>query len=72
MYWLITSYDLHIGAPLLDVLSPIIIVYSVIYIIVNGGISSRIFHSLKNDKHEFAHMKKGASLTVKDLSLIPG
>ncbi len=72
VYWLITSYDLHIGAPLLDVFSPIIIVYSLIYIIANGGMPSRIFHSLKNDKHEFAYMKKDTSLNVKDLSLIPG
>ncbi|GAN34156.1 MAG: hypothetical protein DYG83_07655 [Candidatus Brocadia sp. AMX2] len=71
VYWLITSYDLHVGAPLLDFFSPIIIVYSVIYTIVNGGIQSRIFHSLKNDKHEFARMKKDTSLNVEDLSLIP-
>lgn len=58
VYWLITSYDLHIGAPIVDVFSPIIIIYSVIYIIAHGGIQSRIFHSLKDDTHEFTHMEK--------------
>lgn len=32
---LITEYDLHVGAPFLDILSPIIIIYSAAYFITN-------------------------------------
>lgn len=70
VYWLITSYDLHIGSPFLDIFSPIIIIYSVIYIITTGGIQGRIFHSLKKDKYESARMEKDTSLNAKDRSLI--
>ncbi len=35
MLGLITVYDLHVGAPFLDILSPIIIIYSAAYFITN-------------------------------------
>lgn len=35
MLGLITEYDLHVGAPFLDILSPIIIVYTAAYFITN-------------------------------------
>lgn len=70
VYWLITSYDLHIGSPFLDIFSPIIIIYSIIYIIATGGIQGRIFHSLKKDKYKTTRVENDRSINVKDRSLI--
>ncbi|MEK7290711.1 MAG: hypothetical protein AAB013_02240, partial [Planctomycetota bacterium] len=35
MLGLISEYDLHVGAPFLDILSPIIIIYSAAYFFAN-------------------------------------
>ncbi len=70
VYWLITSYDLHVGAPFLDIFSSIIVAYSVVFIIATGGKQSRIFHSsLTKSKHEYLPGKKSFPC-AKDRSLI--
>ena len=53
MLGLIPEYDLHVGAPFLDILSPIIIIYSAIYFILNFKAilykEQRLLHALKQD-----------------------
>lgn len=50
---LIPEYDLHVGAPFLDILSPIIIIYSAAYFITNFKAivykEQKLFHDLKQD-----------------------
>lgn len=53
MLGLITEYDLHVGAPFLDILSPIIIIYTAAYFITNFKAivykEQKLFHDLKQD-----------------------
>ena len=53
MLGLISEYDLHVGAPFLDVFSPIIIIYTAAYFITNFKTilykEQRLLHDLKHD-----------------------
>ena len=53
MLGLITVYDLHVGAPFLDILSPIIIIYSAAYFITNFKAmiykEQKLLNALKQD-----------------------
>ena len=53
MLGLITVYDLHVGAPFLDILSPIIFIYSAAYFITNFKATvykeQKLLHDLKQD-----------------------
>ena len=53
MLGLITEYDLHVGAPFLDILSPIVIIYSAAYFITNfkaiGCKEQKLLHDLNQD-----------------------
>jgi len=53
MMGLISEYDLHVGAPFLDILSPIIIIYSAVYFITDFKAilykEQKLFHDLKQD-----------------------
>lgn len=50
---LISEYDLHVGAPFLDILSPIIIIYSAVYFITNFKAmvceEQKLLHDLDQD-----------------------
>lgn len=71
VYSLITSYDLHVGAPFLDIFSPIIVIYSVVSLISKDGRQNRIFHiSLSRDKHEPLPAAKRSFPSAEDHSLI--
>ena len=48
---LITNYDLHVGAPFLDVLTPLIIIYSVASIVFGGKTESCLREIFKSDTH---------------------
>ena len=49
----ITEYDLHAGVPFLDILSPLIIIYTAAYFITNFKAilykEQKLFHDLKQD-----------------------
>ena len=53
MLGLISEYDLHVGAPFLDILSPIIFIYSAAYFITNFKATvykeQKLLHDLKQD-----------------------
>lgn len=53
MMGLISEYDLHVGAPFLDILSPIIIIYSAVYFITDFKAilykEQKLSHDLKQD-----------------------
>jgi hypothetical protein len=53
MMGLISEYDLHVGAPFLDILSPIIIIYTAAYFFSNFKAilykEQKLFHDLKQD-----------------------
>ncbi len=49
MLGLITSYDLHVGAPFLDVFTPLIIIYSVASIYFGGKSESGLYEIFKSD-----------------------
>jgi len=63
MLGLISAYDLHVGAPFLDILSPLIIIYTAAYFITNFKAilykEQKLFHDLKQDMIQEHSVSKG-------------
>lgn len=55
MLGLITNYDLHVGAPFLDVLTPPIIIYSAASIVFGGKTKSGLREIFKSDTKQLHH-----------------
>lgn len=55
MLGLITDYDLHVGAPFLDVLTPLIIIYSMVSIVFGDTTESGLREIFKSDTKRLHH-----------------